>query len=126
MATIHSKFISGWEAIFAPSISEGQVISAYVDEPISPYVILGDNFLPASLALKSLFISRSLSNEDISSMSLSLLDYIGPNSLHSVALSINGILLSEGSDFYTHDNSAGIIVLYKISASLKATFSTFL
>ena len=44
MPKTDSRFIRDLFAPFAPSIRDGQVITAYVDEPITPYVILGDNF----------------------------------------------------------------------------------
>ena len=48
MSSIHTKFIHGFDdkisQFLVPSIDEGQVITAYIGEDITPYVILGENF----------------------------------------------------------------------------------
>ena len=44
MPKIDTRFIHGFFQLFAPHIQEEQVITAYVDEPITPYFIKGENF----------------------------------------------------------------------------------
>ena len=52
-----SRFLNNLSSLFAPSILEGQVIEAYVDEPITPYIIQGDNLSNHNEAIQLLFNS---------------------------------------------------------------------
>ena len=52
MAKTDARFIDGLEyavaKLFAPAISEGQSITCYVDEAMTPYPIHGDNIITSS------------------------------------------------------------------------------
>ena len=61
MSKIHTKFIDYTFGSFAPSILDGQVITAYIGENITPYTIQGENFS----SLQSLV---ALLNEQINSL----------------------------------------------------------
>ena len=65
MAKIDSRFIRNLFAPFAPSIREGQVITAYVGEDITPYIIQGDNFSTTQGMFQ--LLSEKIDNSDISS-----------------------------------------------------------
>lgn len=62
MAKVHTRFIQGLLDMFAPSIYEGQEITAYVGENISPYVIQGNNFSIQPQLASRLFSLEALNN----------------------------------------------------------------
>jgi len=62
VAKVHTRFIQGLLDMFAPSIYEGQEITAYVGENISPYVIQGDNLSVQSQLASRLFSLEALKN----------------------------------------------------------------
>lgn len=103
MSSIHPKFISGFDdkvaELLVPAISEGQVITAYIDEPISPYSILGENFFVPSTVGLPLHEVHSISNAEISAMSFSLSHQILFDRQDSITVSLNGCPLIIGIDF---------------------------
>ena len=52
MAKTDVRFIDGLEdavaKLFAPAISDGQIITCYIDEAMNPYPIHGDNIITSS------------------------------------------------------------------------------
>ena len=52
MAKTDTRFINGLEEavakLFAPIITEGQSVTCYVDEAMTPYFIQGDNIITSN------------------------------------------------------------------------------
>ena len=107
MTTLNTKFIHGLdqavEKLFAPVLAEGQSITCYVGEEMTPYVIQGDNILYSQTATSTssdhTIEFHSITAEDISSKGFELAHNIADGQQSNVSISLNGIPLAYGVDF---------------------------
>ena len=107
MTTLNTKFIHGLdqalEKLFAPVLAEGQSITCYVGEEMTPYVIQGDNILSSQTATSTssdhTIEFHSITAEDISSKGFELAHNIADGQQSNVSISLNGIPLAYGVDF---------------------------
>ena len=107
MTALNTKFIHGLdeavEKLFAPVLAEGQSITCYVGEEMTPYVIQGDNILYSQTATSTssdhTIEFHSITAEDISSKGFELAHNIADGQQSNVSISLNGIPLAYGVDF---------------------------
>jgi hypothetical protein len=115
MSKLNAKFILDLDeavaTLFAPAIAEGQSITCYIGEQMTPYIIQGEN-LPTPVvetssadSLTAVQETHSLNAADIVAKGFSLAHDIAPGQTGNVSLTLNGLPLASGSDFTISGNS---------------------